>query len=172
MDNKNEDTLVRQIEENLSNQINENYPLFTNDYINNTPITLSRAEYIRQAREACLRQLSNAQVYSRPYDVNYMDTETLNPEQNTNKKQKTWKLFQEGTEVAHPRSDDNSAKEIASFRSLVIRMVFAVVLFVAIFIIDNFELKIGNITNEVIQEYVTGNDQLQELENILVTWLK
>ena len=88
MDNKNEDTLVRQIEENLSNQINENYPLFTNDYINNTPITLSRAEYIRQAREACLRQLSNAQVYSRPYDVNYMDTETLNPEQNTNKKQK------------------------------------------------------------------------------------
>jgi hypothetical protein len=41
-----------------------------------------------------------------------------------------------------------------------------------IFILDKFKITIGMLTPDVVKEYVTGNDTLQEIENILVTWLK
>lgn len=152
---------------------NSDYPLISYDYTSESPTTMSRAEYIRQAREACLRQLSNTQVYSRAYDVNYMEAEAVVSEQmnqiNT-KKEKTLKLFQEDTGTKPTVQD--SPQEIASFRSLIIRTVCAVVLFITVFIFDKFELSIGNLTHNIIQEYVTGNDTLQQLENIIVTWLK
>jgi hypothetical protein len=133
---------------------------------------LSRAEYIRQAREACLRQLSNSQVYSKPYDVNYMDPEPINQEQVNNKQAKALKLFNTDSDAGDPAIDENTPQEIASFRNLIIRTVCAIVLFLTVFIIDKFELKIGNITHIMIQDYVTGNDSLQGLEDILVTWFK
>lgn len=197
MDTKSEDKIVRQIEKSLSNNMNENlfltsehtnsvvvtkeegkkeledpdYPLFSYDKINDSQITMSRAEYIRQAREACLRQLSNSQVYSRAYDVNYMEAEAVIADQPlTNKKEKAWKLFSD-----EPRTDsmeEDTPGEIASFRSLIIRTVCAVVLFISVFVIDKFELSIGKLTHTMIQEYVTGNDSLQVLENFIVTWLK
>jgi hypothetical protein len=208
VDTKSEDTIVRQIEKNLSNNINENlflsgrliensktpaksngaleavreskdtgndnpdYPLVSYDHITNTP-TLSRAEYIRQAREACLRQLSNTQVYSRPYDVNYMDTEARDSEQLNKKKAKVMKLFHnEAEEEEASALEENTPQELASYRSLIIRSVCAIVLFLSIFLIDKFDIKIGNLTQKMIQDYVTGNDTLKQLEDILVTWLK
>jgi hypothetical protein len=201
-----EDTMVRQIEKSLSNNINENLFLTGRVYENNKPPVnsntiyeidnqsltdtnnleyapvnygyindnpaLSRAEYIRQAREACLRQLSATQVYSRPYEVNYPDMEAQNSDQLTHKKAKAFRLFQSGTELNNTTAEENTPQEIASYRSLIIRTVCAVVIFLSIFIIDKFELKIGGLTHHIIQQYVTGNDALQQLENILVAWLK
>lgn len=215
MDNRNEDKIVRQIEKNLSNNINENLflsgrspenrrtteysrllagnnallvspedssghnnaeaenqdiPLVSSGYINNTP-GISRAEYIRQAREACLRQLSNAQLYSRPYDVNYMDQENNAAELPDNQKDNAIKLLQNDSKN-ELLPEEHSQQELASYRSLVIRCVCAIILFLSIFAFDKFNLKAGTITNKTFQEYVTGNDALQDLENILVTWLK
>jgi hypothetical protein len=217
MDTRNEDTIVHQIERNLSNHMNDSLflngrasdhsrsaaennklamnhtmtvyqpekadqekmtevtqqelPLVSNEYISNMT-GISRAEYIRQARESCLRQLSNTQLYSRPYDVNYIDTEPAANEQLNKKKAKVMKLFHTGTEETSPEEEMSTPEEMASYRSLVIRGVLAIMLFLCIFAFDKFNLKIGDLTNSMIKEYVTGNDALKDLENILVTWLK
>lgn len=207
MSNKNEDNMVRLIEKNLSNNINndlfltgrifesskptvnqsdpsgknranmhetseqpEDYPLVVNDYVDVMSPSISRAEYIRQAREACLRQLSSSQIYSKPYESNYMLTDKQDQEQQTDRRAKPWKLFQEtqSTEGAQ----EASQQELASFRFLIIRTVCAIILFLTIFIIDKFDLKIGDFTSARIQEYIVGRDTLQSLEDIVVTWLK
>lgn len=212
MDTKNEDTIVRQIEKNLSNNINENlfltgrvpdlqketakvyqqpkknsydvngetkdislepdYPLVSNDYISNSPISISRAEYIRQAREACLRQMSDAQAYCRPYDSNYMEAEPSGNEAQALKKDRALTLFHKDTQKADYGREENSPQEIAAFRALIIRTVCAIVLFLFLFIIDRFDISIGKITPDTIQEYVTGKDTFIELEDKIVTWLK
>ena len=216
MDTQNEDKIVRQIEKNLSNNINDNlfltgriyennqpmtrdgktpaildenrenkdkedkenketnqdYPLVSYDYISSSPATMSRAEYIRQAREACLRQLSDQQIYTRPYDINYMEPVPDNSEQINHKKAKAWSLFHDETFSSAQHREEESPQEIAAFHSLIIRTVFAIVLFLSIFVIDKFEFKIGKVTTQVIEEYVTGKDSLQNLEDIIVTWLK
>ncbi|MDD3173886.1 MAG: hypothetical protein PHF63_09525 [Herbinix sp.] len=207
MDMKHEDTMVRQIEENLTNNMNDNlfltgrtvennkisvknnnsynraeevknsgeerpdYPLFSNDYIINST-GLTRAEYIREAREACLRQLSATQLYGRPYDVNYMEADSVSNEQLNHKRAKVMKMFHNGAYEDNKKREENTVQEVGAYRSLIIRSVLAIVLFLSIFAFDKFDLKIGNVTNKTIQEYVTGNDALQDLENILVTWLK
>ncbi len=194
----NEDKIVHQIEKSLSNNINEDlfmtgrlyedqkapsvmgntalrssskgeYPLVSNEHRSDSPVTLSRAEYIRQAREACLRQLSSSQVYSKAYDVNYMESDTPVLEVEDKNNSKEWGLFQKTKATDYP---EESEQDIASFRSLMVRTVCAILLFVTIFVIDKFEIKIGNITHTMIQEHVTGNDTLQEVENWLVGWLE
>ncbi|HHV12250.1 MAG TPA: hypothetical protein GXX75_18390 [Clostridiales bacterium] len=238
MDNRSEESMVRQIEKNLSQSMNENlflvgkepenrmnrqanspvmtkrtsnpgtmnafqveetyfnggnkikrdisiedpeFPLVSYDHITDSLSTIPRAEYIRQAREACLRQLSDLQVYSRPYDVNYMGQETVAPEEAAPKRTKTWNLFREGHEERSPeeprqitdaKMEENTPQELAAFRFLIVRMVCAVVLFLSVFIFDKLELKIGNLTNEKVQEYITQNDVMDNIENYIVTWLK
>ncbi len=238
MDNKSEDSMVRQIEKNLSQNMNDNlflvgkepdtrmnqqtnslhvndktarpgtmnayrveetyfggnnkikrdisvhdpeFPLVSYDHINDS-LAVSRAEYIRQAREACLRQLSDLQVYSKPYDVNYMNPESDAAQESIPKKAKTWNLFREGHEDRPEdnrysmdtvkRSEDGTPQELAAFRFLVARMVCAVVLFLTIFIIDKLDLKIGSLSNEKVQEYITQNDMMDNIEDYIVTWLK
>lgn len=213
METRNEDTIVRQIEKNLSNHISDNLflagreveanrmpidnnipvrssgtcrqeisndrnpeeagqeiPLVSNDYISSYT-GISRAEYIRQARESCLRQLSNTQIYSRPYDVNYMDNETELMDQPNGRKAKVTKLFHEDSESSNSYTGENNVQELASYRSLIIRGIVAILLFLSIFAFDKFNLTAGVLNNQMIQEYVTGNDALQDLEDILVTWL-
>lgn len=215
MDTKLEDTMVHQIERNLSNHMSENlflagrtvengnrpadnnhlymrevnenaidqavngtecgYPLVSNDYISSTT-GISRAEYIRQAREACLRQLSTIQLYSKPYDINYMETpeaKAAPEEQLTQKDAKVMQLFRKDEEAAKSKGIAiTSDHELFSYRSIVLRSVCAILLFISVFLIDKFNIEIGNITHKVIQEYVTGNDALKQLENLLVIWLK
>lgn len=239
VDNRNEDSMVRQIEKNLSQNINDNlflvgkepdgrmnpqsnslvvnhnmsnpgtmnafqveetylkgknkvrrdssaldpeFPLVSYEHIDDS-LAISRAEYIRQAREACLRQLSDLQVYSRPYDVNYMHPETTIIPESPPKKSKTWNLFREGHEDrrtedkwpsmdAAARSENATPQELNSFRFLVVRMVCAVVLFLTVFVIDKLDLKIGNLSNEKVEEYITQNDVMDNIEDYIVTWLK
>jgi hypothetical protein len=82
------------------------------------------------------------------------------------------RLFHDGFQESASAKEENTPQEIAAFRALIIRTVCAIVLFLFIFVVDKFEISIGKITPGKIQEYVTGNDSLQELEDIIVTWIK
>lgn len=126
---------------------------------------LSRAEYIIQAREACLRQMNTMDSPNRTYD-NYGGTEeTTYSSLGRKKKGKVERLFHEGDEEVLP-------EEVASFRSLIIRTVCAAVIFFSIFIIDKVKVNWGVFSYESIRQYVTGNNQLKVLEEIIVSWLK
>lgn len=127
---------------------------------------LSRAEYILQAREACLRQMNTLNTTSRISNL-YIDDDSSAYSNNERKKRsKVERLFDEGS------GEENLPGEIASYRSLVIRTVCAVVLFISIFIIDKIKLSWGTFSYESIREYVTGNNQLRALEEVIVSWLK
>ncbi len=203
MDKLVEDKMVKQIEKNLSNNLNESLfmtgrlydkevqnslplvgtkedvsqmskaeeeqPIVSFDYSN--PVSISRAEYIRQAREACLRQLSAVQSTARAYDSYYLDTlpQTLEPVEAGKAKPLT--LFHHG---AQPQGNDDaeSQQEIMAFRLLVLRMVCAIVIFLSVFLIDRFDLKLGRVSSDSIQEYVTGKDAFEALENKFVAWLR
>jgi hypothetical protein len=182
--NKNvEDKMVQQIEKNLSNHIDESLktpaeeqPIVSFDYSN--PISITRAEYIRQAREACLRQLSEVQSTARAYDSYYLEPLPNNAGTPEAGQVRPKGLFRDGYGYVSNKAEDvdlneeDTRKEQAAFRFLILRMVCAIVLFLAIFIFDRFDLKIGAFTPDKIQEYVTGKDNLKELEEMLVTWLK
>ncbi len=125
---------------------------------------MSRAEYIRLAREACLRQL-----YAMDTTVstdNYISDEIHNSFFGKKRKDKVAKLFQEGNE------EETLQEEIASYKSLIIRTICAVVIFLAIFIIDKVKLNWGKFSHETIKHYVTGYNQLAEIEEKIVSWLK
>lgn len=149
----------------------KDYPLVTNDHICDMPPPLSRAELIRQAREACLRQLNGSQITGRPYEPGYISLDTTVTDIPAEKKGKRFRPFGKSTGSDMAR-DEASPQEVAAFRSLIIRTACAVILFLCIFIIDKFKLRIGNLTYSTIEEYITGNDALKALENMIVTWLK
>lgn len=127
---------------------------------------LSRAEYIIQAREACLRQINAMDSPSRIYD-NYGGTEESSYSSlGRKKKGKVERLFYEGDE------EEVLPEEMASFRSLIIRTICAAVVFLSIFIIDKVKVEWGVFSYETIRHYVTGNNQLKALEEIIVSLLK
>jgi hypothetical protein len=143
-------------------------PLVNRDYYN-PAIPVSRAEYIRQARESCLRQLSTMQSTARAYDSYYLDAALQNAEGEQNRKPKPYRLFQEGIEQG---KDEDSLRELAAFRFLIIRMVCAFIIFLSIFLIDKFDFSVGNFNSVKIQEYISGKDSLKELEEFVITLLK
>lgn len=153
-------------------------PILSFEYSN--PTSISRAEYIRQARESCLRQLSELQTTARAYDSYYLDTSVKHIEelpQNNNiviaeKENKPEKLLKEDSAYQEEVGTQENMREIMAFRLLIIRMVCAIVIFLSVFLIDKFNFKIGSFESESIQEYVTGNDTLDSLENMIVTLLK
>lgn len=127
---------------------------------------LSRAEYIRQAREACLRQMNAGDISGRINDLYVGVDNTTNSYVGRKKKDKVDRLFQEGSD----QEDYN--EEFASYRSLIIRTVCALVIFLCIFIIDKIKVDWGKFSYETIRQYVTANDKLKVLEEIIVSWLK
>lgn len=143
-------------------------PLVSLDYYNPS-IPVSRAEYIRQARESCLRQLSMMQSTARAYDSYYLDSALQNAELEQGRKGRPLRVFNEGN---YGTEEEENLREMAAFRFLVIRTVCALVLFLSIFLIDKLDFSIGSFTPAKIQEYVTGNDSLKELENFVITLLK
>ena len=213
MDASYEDKIYRQIEQNLSNNINEKYyvPIeridksaylgrnnvmssqtyndgvfqtgefydkdsgkVNNEWLKNQEDTdrlqeekpvMSRSEYIRLAREACLRQLY-ALESSAGSSHNYVNEEIHNSLFGKKKKDKISGLFQEG------KQEDTLSEEFASYKSLLIRTVCAIVIFISIFIIDKIKVKWGDFSYETIKHYVTGYNQLEKLEEIIVSWLK
>lgn len=159
-----------QAKENTNTDDRE-YPLVSTDYINNTPAAVSRAEYIRQAREACLRQLSNNQLYVKPYELNFPDPNTDAADTGHNKRTGRIRLFSLGSHYTGDSEEDNP-QEIAAFRALIIRTVFAIVLFISLFVLDKFKINLGKITYSMIREYISGSDALKALEDVIVAWFK
>ncbi|MDF2905831.1 MAG: putative rane protein [Herbinix sp.] len=150
-----------------SNATSDN-PLVSLEYYN-PAIPVSRAEYIRQARESCLRQLSTMQSTARAYDSYYLDSALQNAEVDQNKKNRPFHLTHEGDQVDN---DEESLREIAAFRFLIIRMVCAIVLFLSIFLMDKLDFSIGEFTSSKIEGYVSGNDTMKQLEEFVITLLK
>lgn len=197
MNSSYEDKMYRQIEKSLSNNINDklfvpiemiNEPKYSSpsnnqivdsvDYkpyaIENSNGTIddynevpkiSRAEYILQAREACLRQMASPDISGRISDIYTGDQDDLYSSYGKRKRSKLDRLFNEGDEEVPP-------EEMASFRSLIIRTVCAAVVFLSIFIIDKVKVDWGVFSYETIRHYVTGNNQLKALEEIIVSLLK
>lgn len=127
---------------------------------------LSRAEYIRLAREACLRQLNAIDTSGKIFENTGSQDDIHNPWLGRKKKDKVTKLFSEG------REEEETQYDLASYRSLIIRTVCAIVVFLSIFIIDKIKLSWGNFSYETIKNYITGNNQLKVLEDLIVSWLK
>lgn len=127
---------------------------------------ISRAEYIRQAREACLRQMNTLDSSVRASDIYIGEEDSSYFSQGKKKKDKTSRLFYDGGD------EEVLPEDIASFKSLIIRTVFAVVLFICIFVIDKIKVDWGAFSHETIREYVTGNNQLKVLEEIIISLLK
>ena len=126
---------------------------------------LSRAEYIIQAREACLRQMNTMDSPVRTYDNYKGALDSIYSSYGRKKRGKVEGLFNDIEEEALP-------EEIASFKSLIIRTVCATMVFASIFLIDKIKVDWGVFSYETIRQYVTGNNQLKVLEEILVSWLK
>lgn len=190
MDTGYEDMMYRQVEKSLSNNINDklfvpielaekpNYKEHVNKHIEDESVNnaineykderprLSRAEYILQAREACLRQMNTFNTTSRLSDMYVVDEKPGKSSYRSNKRNEMDRLFYDGSEA------EDLPDEIASYKSLIIRTVCAVVIFISIFIIDKVKLDWGAFSYESIRQYVTGNNQLKVLEDILVSWLK
>lgn len=191
MDTNMEEKMVRQIETKLSNHMPED--LFSTDRSieskqiigglsvssnkvtkteevldlghndSDTPsIPMTRAEYIRQAREACLRQMN-----SHPQDskvVNYV-VEDAQIQHSS--------IGELGSiQGYYPSSPSEVGKEELAYRSLLIRSICCLVIFLFIFLFDKFDVNIGKFSGDTIREYIVNRDRLVDLENIIVSWFK
>lgn len=189
MDTGYEDKMYRQIEKSLSNNINDKLfvpieiidkPKYGEDNKLVDPVSyeenaneeyrqegprLSRAEYILQAREACLKQINTMGSGGRIYDSYKEVDDAIYSSHGRKKRDKVERLFYAGDEEAPP-------EEVASFKSLIIRTVCAALIFLSIFIIDKIKVSWGVFSYETIRQYVTGNNQLKAIEEIIVSWLK
>ncbi len=168
MEVKIDDKMYRQLERNVSNNIDEN--LFDTGRIfisendkkiegldnkeEEIPI-LSRAEYIRQARESCMRQMESLQIGEQYIDTSYTK---INPIK-----------LGEIEEIDSNKEKIIYAEELNSFKSLLIRTICALVIFFSIFLIDKLEVNLGGFSHEEVQEYVTGKDHLKKLEETVVS---
>lgn len=126
---------------------------------------LSRAEYIRQAREACLKQLGSVPDSTRSAEYVLEERNPNLPAPSVKRKNKLMQLFPEV-------SEEDTEKEAASFNSLIIRTVCCVVIFLSIFAIDKLKVSWGDFTHLTVREFITSNDKLAVLEDYIVSWLK
>lgn len=202
MDTKIDDRIYDQIEKKLSDSISENLfatgnlleeskELIANEVsitepviydeiesvnvdntyeYSNSSIPLSREEYIRQAREACLRQLNNISNRSK-YNTGNYDNPALN-DLSYNKKNTINKDSLGNTIIKYNDNPYETEQDIASYRSLVIRILCALVIFLSVFLIDKFNITIGQLNPIVVQEYVTGKDYMETLETFVVSLFK
>lgn len=131
----------------------------------NSLTQLSRAEYIRQAREACLRQMNATPSVIRGAGNAIDENEILHPALAGRKRQK-----EEPGDLL--REEEDPVLEVAAYRSLIIRTVCAVMIFASIFLIDKFKMKFGDFSFQTVEEFVRGKDSLATLEDLIVSWLK
>lgn len=184
MDAEINDNLIHLIEDKLSGEI-ENNILFGNvkeakvnekliraedeiKRISPPSIRIDRAEYIRSAREECLRIL-NEPISNEHQYTNFKSTipadetnEVLIYDVNSGK--------DELTRTDGLISEEKKGEEKA-FRSLMIRTIIAIAIFGAIFLADKLSIKQGKFEYEVIESYIVGNDKFEQLEKFIVTML-
>ena len=119
---------------------------------------LSRDEYIRIARESCTRNLGYNGGTKNHGKMNkgYAYTEKIRP----------W----DQSEPSHRSELVDSHFTIAPFKvkSLLIRLICALVLFLSIFLFDKFDLKVKTFNSKNIQEMVSSNQSIDEAETFFV----
>ncbi len=121
--------------------------------------TLSRDEYIRIARESCTRNLGyngGAKNHSSKMNKGYAYTEKIRP-------------WDQGGMGYKPELTD-SPFTIAPFKvkSLLIRLICALVLFLSIFLFDKFDLKVKTFNSKNIQEMVSSSQSIDDAESFFV----
>ena len=174
VDTNYEDKMYQQIEKSLSSNIDDGIyvPIEIIEdkaaiyEVQDEGVRLSRAEYIRQAREACLRQIDAYDSRSKLSEIYYGQDSQADIFHDRKKKDKIRNLFSDSDQ------EDALPEEIASYKSLIIRTVCAIVIALSIFIIDKIKLDFGAFSYNTIRQYVTENNQLKLLEDILVSWFK
>ncbi|MFU0827618.1 MAG: hypothetical protein ACFWTJ_08790 [Lachnoclostridium sp.] len=117
--------------------------------------TISRDEYIRLARESCVRNLDYHGGMK-----NYGGNKRLFYPK------KVRSLNSSGT--GDSSLDSGYAMSKAKVKFFLIRLICAFILFLTIFIIDKFEIKISTFTSKNIEEMVATNQGIQDAEAFFV----
>lgn len=118
---------------------------------------LSRDEYIRLARESCTRNLS--------YGGN-----PKNHGGNKNKGFNNTEKFKVQAGMGHKFNVAGEGFHVSSFKikSFLIRVICAMVLFLAIFLFDKFDVKIKTFNSQNIKEMVSSNQSIDDAESFFV----
>lgn len=121
---------------------------------------VSRDEYIRLARESCTRNLSpngSNRNHGGNKNKGYINTD----------KMKTW----DKAEDYHKSDFADTGIKMApiTIKSLLIRVICAMLLFLTIFIIDKFDVKIKTFDSNYIKELVSSNQTIDEAEHFFVS---
>ncbi len=115
---------------------------------------LSREEYIRLARESCKKNLS--------YNGGNLKNHGINKSKGNIKteKPKTW-----------DQTDMKTRLNLSSvnLKPLLIRIICAFVLFLAVFLIDKFDVKINSFNSKYIQDLVSSKQSIEDAENFFVS---
>ncbi len=122
--------------------------------------SLSRDEYIRLARESCTRNLSynNGNVKSHATNKNKSFTKSENF--------RTWDQGEMQNKFS--LSETGLNMPAVNLKSLLIRTICALILFLGIFIIDKFNFKVNAFDSKYIQDMVTNNQTMEDTQNFFV----
>ncbi|MGB8453834.1 MAG: hypothetical protein WCD89_16105 [Anaerocolumna sp.] len=119
---------------------------------------LSRDEYIRLARESCTRNLSSGGGNkNHGVNKNNMKAEKL----------RSW----DQNDMNNGFSLTNTGLNITSIniKSLLIRLICAFILFLSVFIIDKFNVKVKTFDSKYIQDLVSSDQSIDQAENFFVS---
>ncbi len=119
---------------------------------------LSRDEYIRLARESCTRNLSYTNGATKNYGT-YKNLKSENP--------KLWNRADVKNRFSMGRTGLNIPA--INLKSFLIRIICALMLFLTIFIIDKFGVKLKAFNSKYIQEMVSSNKSIEDAENFFVS---
>ncbi|WMJ88137.1 hypothetical protein [Anaerocolumna sp. MB42-C2] len=122
---------------------------------------LSRDEYIRMARESCNRNAgynsSNSKNHGTNKNKGYLNSEKF----------RTWD--QAAPVSRHNLSEDGLNMTAVNIKSLLIRTICALILFLTVFIFDKFDLKVNTFNTKYIQDMVTSNQSINQAEDYFVS---
>ena len=122
---------------------------------------LSRDEYIRMARESCNRNLSYGGSNVKNHGINknkgYGNTEKIRTWDDTDSR-KRYNLGEYGLNMT-----------TINLKSFLIRTICALVLFLAVFLIDKFDIKVTTFNTKYIEDMVSSNQSIEQAEDYFVS---
>ena len=119
---------------------------------------LSRDEYIRIARESCTRNLGyngGSKNHNGKMNKGYANAEKIRP-------------WDQSVPSHRPELTDSFVLAPFKVKSLLIRLICALVLFLSVFLFDKFDLKVKTFNSKNIQEMVSSSQSIDDAENFFV----
>ena len=117
----------------------------------------SRAEVIKIARDSCSRNLSSVNKNNKNQIVNKNKDQSMMDRFD----------FEKQTGAKTPFSLNTM-----TVKFLLIRVICAFVLFLAVLLIDKFDVKINAVNSEFVQELVSTNKGIEDAENFVVSFFE